>query len=333
MPERSSGVPVSLALTLSDRVQALFDGTVKPSGVDLQVLRGTTDEIFYRMLRHREYDVAEMSLAAYTVERSRGMDGLIAIPVFPSRMFRHGSLYVSADSPISDPAQLAGTRVGTPDYQMTAGIWVRDFLEDEYGVDPACMEWSIGGVDTPNRPERLEFRPPGGLAVKKIAPTETLSGLLSAGAIDAMLTPQAPAGFVDGGPIRRLFDDPMAVERSYFERTGIFPIMHTVVVRRELVDQHPWIPEVLYGSFVQAKRTAWERLRESDYLPYGLVWFVEAQLQQRALFGDEHWPYGVPANRRVLERFANACARQGLTDRRIEIESLFVPSTVDDDRT
>ena len=181
MPERSGGVPVAMAHTLSDWVQALSDGSVRPRGIDLTFLKGTTEDIFYRMLRHREFDVAEMSLAAYTVERSRGTQSLIAIPVFPSRVFGHGSLYVRSDSSIDDPRHLEGKRIGTPDYQMTVGVWVRQFLAEMYDLDPrACNGASEEWIDRVGA-SRLEFRPPGGLTVKKIArPTRWQSSSASA---------------------------------------------------------------------------------------------------------------------------------------------------------
>lgn len=331
IPEAPRRVPLTLAHTLSDRVQALFDGSVLAQGVALTTLSGSTEDIFYRMLRRREFDVAEMSLAAYTVEHSRGRRDLVAIPVFPSRMFRHGSVYVRSDSGLDDLGLLAGKDVGTPDYQMTAGVWVRQALGSDHGVSPDEIRWHIGGLDEPSRRERLEFLAPAGLTTRRIAPAATLSSLLAEGEIDAILSPKAPAGCRPGGPVRRLLRDPQGHERSYYERTGIFPIMHTVVLRREVVDELPWVPQELYRAFVESKRLAWERLRENDYLPYGLVWFVEAEIDQAALFGEEHWPYGVPANRLVLDAFVDACYSQGLTEVRVDVDDLFAPSTVDDD--
>jgi 4,5-dihydroxyphthalate decarboxylase len=288
---------------------------------------GTTDQIFGDLWRSANIDAAEMSLATYSIQISRGVDDFLAIPAFPSRMFRHGALYVPARSPLRSLEQLAGARVGVPDYAMTAAVWVRYILRSEHGVSPADIAWTAGGLEAPSTRERIELRTPPGVSITRLGGRASLMELLAGRQLDAVLTPRSPAAFRDGS-VRRLLRSPRDAERAWFLRSGLFPIMHTVVVRRELLQANEWLADGLLAGFVEAKRRAWDRLRETDFLPYGLVWCVEEELEQRALFGSEHWPYGVPANQHVLDVFVTALAEQGLTDRQLGAGELFADSTL-----
>jgi len=318
-------VEITLAHTYSDRIAALCDGTVTVPDVDLRILRGTTETIFWRMLRDQPYDAAEMSLAAYAVERSRGNDALVALPVFPSRMFRHAAIYVREDSTLRSGEDLIGKRIGIPDYQMTVGVWVRSFLSDDYGVSPSDVIWFTGGLESPGIRKRIELRVPSGCRIEPIGADENLVGLLLSDDLDAVVAPRMPEALRPGRGVRRLFSDPAALEAEYFTRTGIFPIMHTLVLRRRTYDESPWLAGALQVAFEQAKAHAWESLSENDYLPYGHPWLVEAHLATRALMGDDYWPYGVEKNRHVLRTFLDACDTQGLLEKPLRVEDLFSP--------
>jgi 4,5-dihydroxyphthalate decarboxylase len=314
-------------VTYSDRTEALVRGEVVVRGADLAVTVATTHQLFRDLWRTSDIDAAEMSLATYCIQVSRGVREFIAIPAFPSRMFRHSSLYVPVGSSLDSLEQLANARVGVPDYAMTAAVWVRYILQSEHGVSPEQIQWMVGGLEEPSSTERIEFRTPAGVVITKLAERASLMDLLRSGELDAVLTPRAPADLASG-TIRRLLKSPKEAERAWFQRSGLFPIMHTVVVRRELLQSNEWLADALLAGFAEAKRRAWVRLQETDYLPYGLVWCVEESLEQRALFGAEHWPYGVVANEQVLGAFVTALADQGLTDRKLSVHELFAESTL-----
>jgi 4,5-dihydroxyphthalate decarboxylase len=322
-----TGLPVRLAVTNSDRTEALIRGEVLVRGADLAVTVATTHELFRDVWRTRAIDAAEMSLATYCIQVSRGVSDFVAIPVFPSRMFRHSSLYVPAGSPVDSLGQLRGARVGVPDYAMTAAVWVRYILQSEHRISPGEITWTVGGLEEPSSAERIPFRAPAGIKIIQLGERASLMELLKSGDLDAVLTPSAPADLWRG-TTRRLLRSPREAERAWFRRSGLFPIMHTVVVRRELLRSDEWLAEELLAAFAEAKRRAWQKLRETDYLPYGLVWWVEESLEQRDLFGVEHWPYGVAANQQVLSAFVAALADQGLTDRKLSVPELFAENTL-----
>jgi 4,5-dihydroxyphthalate decarboxylase len=322
-----TGLPVRVAVTNSDRTEALVRGEVLVRGADLAVTVATTHELFRDVWRTRDIDAAEMSLATYCIQVSRGVSDFVAIPVFPSRMFRHSSLYVPASSSLDSLGQLAGARVGVPDYAMTAAVWVRYILQSEHRISPAEITWTVGGLEEPSSTERIQFRAPAGVKIIQLGERASLMELLRSGDLDAVLTPRAP-GDLWRGTSRRLLRSAKEAERAWFRRSGLFPIMHTVVVRRELLRSNEWLAKELLSAFAEAKRRAWQRLRETDYLPYGLVWWVEESLEQRDLFGGEHWPYGVAANQQVLGAFVAALADQGLTDRKLSVPELFAENTL-----
>ena len=323
-------VRITLACAESDRTLPLILGDVRPQGIDLVFLRLPPEETFWRMLRHHEFDAAEMSLSSYVIRRSRGEDDLVAIPVFPSRQFRHSGIFVRADAGIAAPADLKGKRMGVPEYQVTAAVWMRGFLQDDYGVAPTDLRWFQGGLLQPGRAEKQPIRVPG-LDLRPIGPDQTLSELLLAGELDAIMAPRAPA-HVDGVRIRRLFPDYRAVEADYFRRTGIFPIMHTLVVRRDVLDSQPWVARSLYDAFCHAKAIAMARLGEMVALAVSLPWQIAEWEATRTLMGEDYWPYGLEANRVTLEALVRYSVDQGLAERWLEIEALFAPSTLDEFR-
>jgi 4,5-dihydroxyphthalate decarboxylase len=319
-----------LALTLAcgdyDRTLALRTGAVRPDGVELDVLALEPEEMFYRMARHRDFDVAEFSLATYTVLRGRG-EPLVAIPVFPSFAFRHSAIFVRDDAGIREPRDLVGKRVGVPKYHMTAAVWIRGILEDEYGVAPGDLEWVEGGEGAAVK--EVDVTLPPGLRHRTVPGDRTLGQLLAARELDAFIGARRPAAAPGGAGVRRLFPDFRRVERAYYEKTGIFPIMHTVVLKEELAREHPWLPRALFDAFTEAKRVAYRRLADTAVLPYVLPWLVAEVEETRALMGDDPFPYGVRRTRKTVETLADYSFRQGLAPRRLAVEELFWESVLD----
>jgi 4,5-dihydroxyphthalate decarboxylase len=323
-----------LRLTLAcwdyDRVAALASGEVRPDGIDLVFLAQPVEETFFRMLRHREFDIAEMSLSSYSVSLARDDPPFIAIPVFPSRFFRHSSIYVSSKSGITEPGQLKGRRIGVPEYQMTAPVWIRGMLSDEYGVRAESVEYLSGGEEQTGRDEKLKLALPPQFRLRPIGPTQTLSQMLADGELDALYTARAPSTFrTRPGDVRRLFPDFVAVERDYYRRTRIFPMMHTVVIRREVYRANPWIAQSLHKAFAEAQRKSYRDLAETAALKTMLPWLVAHVEEARREMGDDWWPYGFAANRRTLETFLRYHHEQGLSPRLLAPEDLFAPETLE----
>ncbi|MFY1638054.1 ABC transporter substrate-binding protein [Solwaraspora sp. WMMB335] len=326
-------VPISLACWDYDRTRALREGTVRPAGVDLTYLALAPEETFFRMLRWREFDVAEMSLSSYVLSLFADEPPFVAIPVFPSRVFRHGSIYLAPGSPVTQPADLAGRTVGVPEYQMTASVWIRGILAEQHGLPVDAVRYRTGGLHAAGRTEKLRLDLPDRFDVAPIGADETLDGLLRGGAIDALYTARAPRSFHPGAGadgVRRLFADPVAAEQAYLRRTGIFPIMHTVVLRRDVYQRHRWLARALLDAFTEAKDQVYAQLREVTALKVSLPWVVPAAEEAAALLGADFWPYGLAANRTVLETFLRYSYEQGLARRRLDPAELFAPETLAD---
>jgi 4,5-dihydroxyphthalate decarboxylase len=323
-----------LRLTLAcwdyDRTRSLLEQRIPVDGIELNYLSLPVEETFFRMLRHREFDAAEMSLSSYTLSLFRENPPFIAIPVFPSRFFRHSCIYVHSGSGVGEPKDLAGKRVGNPEYQMTAPVWIRGILSDEYGVPPASATYLSGGEEEPGRPEKLALDLPPAIRTQAIPADKTLSRMLECGELDALYTARAPSTFRSGeGSVRRLFPDYQRVEREYFEKTGIFPIMHTVVLRREVYERNPWVAQSLYKAFVAAKREAWENLHEMAALKTMLPWLVQHVEDTERTMGRDFWPYGLEANEHVLETFLRYSFEQGLSKRQLNPRELFAPESLE----
>jgi len=307
-----------------------MDRTVVPDGIDLIYLNMPVEETFFRMLRHHEFDIAEMSLSSYVMSCFRPERPFVAIPVFPSRFFRHSSIYVNADSGIREPRDLIGRRVGNPEYQMTAPVWIRGILSDEYGVNVDDVTYYAGGEEEPNREEKLPLSLPSNIRLERIGPTQTLSAMLRDGEIDALYTARKPSSY--GGPtgrVRRLFEDFADVERAYFGKTGIFPIMHTIVIRREIYEANRWIAQALYKAFAEAQRRAYRELEETAALKVMLPWLSAHVEEARRIMGDDYWSYGFKQNRKTLETFLRYSHEQGLSKRLLSPEDIFVPETME----
>jgi 4,5-dihydroxyphthalate decarboxylase len=287
-------------------------------------------EIFFRALRYEEFDVAELSLSSYLRTIDHGEANYVGVPAFLARMFRHSSIYIRTDRGIKSPADLRGKRIGVPEYQMTAPVWMRALLQHEYGVTPSDVTWLSGGQEEPGRTERTELGAIKGVSLEAIAPGKTLSNMLAAGEIDALLAARTPSCFTRGAAnVGRLFPDYKKVEQDYYQKTGLFPIMHMVGIRKALVERYPWLPASVYKAFCETKTMALKRLRQVRFLPVAVPWLEPDVAETTALMGDDYWKYGVTENLTELRAFAQYSYEQGLTSRLIAIEEVFAKSTLE----
>jgi 4,5-dihydroxyphthalate decarboxylase len=324
-----SKLRLTLACWNYDRTRALLEDRIRPEGIDLTYLSLPVEETFFRMLRHQDFDVAEMSLSSYVMSLFRPEPPFVAIPVFPSRVFRHSCIFVNEGSGITRPADLRGRRIGTPEYQMTAAVWIRGILADDHGVGVESATYLTGGQEQPGRAEKLTLELPSRIRVERIPPGETLSSMLATGAIDALYTARTPSSYRPGGRVRRLFEDFVPVEREYFRRTGIFPIMHTIVIRRAVYERHRWVAQSLYKAFHAAQQEAYGDLMETAALKTMLPWLIAHVEDTRREFGDEYWPYGLDRNWQALATFLRYSVEQGLSREMLTPEALFAPETLE----
>ena len=323
----------ALRLTLAcwdyDRTRALIDGTVAPDGIELVYLNQPVEETFFRMMRYREYDCSEMSLSSYVASLNADQPPFIAIPAFPSRFFRHSCIFVSTQSGIRKPEDLKGKRIGVPEYQMTAPVWIRGILSDDYGVKVTDCEHFSGGEEEPGRDEKLKINVPAEIRLRPIPGDKTLSRMLAEGELDALVTARAPSTFQkEPDKVKRLFPNYVEVEKDYYRRTKIFPTMHTVVIRRDLYTKNPWVAQSLYKAFTEAKAKAYALYNQTAALPAMLPWLVSHTEEIRKEMGDDWWPYGLEPNRKVLETFLRYHHEQGLSKRRFTPDELFAPETL-----
>jgi len=310
-----------------DRTKALQDGSVQPEGIRLNYLPLQAEEIFWRMSNFLEFDASEMSLSNHITMVSRGNSPFVAIPVFPSRYFRHSCIFINADSGIKGPQDFKGKKIGVPEYSITAAVWIRGFLSDECGVRAQDVQWLVGGQEEAGRKERVRLNLPPEIKVSLIPEDKTLNGMLESGAIDGLISARSPSCFVKGSPkVRRLFPNYKEVEMDYYKRTKIFPIMHVLVIRKDLYDRHPWVARSLYKAFCQSKDRAIQAMHISNTLACTLPWlFAEIELL-KSLFGSDWWPYGIEPNRHLLETLIRYMGEQGLIDRPVKLEELFAPN-------
>ena len=324
-------IHLTLACWDYDRTRALQEGKVQVEGVELTYLPLRVEETFWRMLRYQEFDAAELSMGSYLVAREKGSPRLIAIPVFPSRAFRHSCIYINTDSGMREPKDLVGKRVGVPEYQITMAIWARGILQHEYGVQPEKMKWFTGGEEHPGREDKVRHDLPRGIDIRPIGPDQTLSSMLERGEIDAVISAHMPSPFVRRSPkVRRLITNFREVESDYYRRTKIFPIMHTVALREEVYERNPWVAQSLCKAFAESKRICQESMYEFSALKYMLAWSIEEMEKDREIFGEDLWPYGLEANRHVLETLVRYAHEQGLIKTPPDLKSLFAPNTLED---
>jgi 4,5-dihydroxyphthalate decarboxylase len=321
---------LSLACWNYDRTRGMMEGRIPVDGIDLTYLNLPVEETFFRMLRHHEFDAAEMSLSSYVLSLFSENPPFIAIPVFPSRFFRHSCIYINSDSGIREPKDLVGKRVGTPEYQMTAGVWIRGILSDEYKVPVSSAKYFNGGEEEPGSREKLKLSLPAEISLESIPETKTLAAMLDSGEIDALYTARMPSTFIRGsGKVKRLFEDYPTVEREYYVRTKIFPIMHTVVIRREVYEKNPWIAQSLYKAFVYSQREVYQELYQTAALKYMLPWLIRHVEDTRATMGQDFWPYGYEPNVLALSTFLRYSYEQGLSKRLLKPQDLFAAESLE----
>lgn len=311
-----------------DRVAAIKDGRVEVEGCEVVFLPMEPEEVFFRAFRYQEFDACELSFSSFMIVTSRGASPFVGIPAFVSRVFRHSGFYIRTDRGIEEPADLRGKTVGVPEYQMTAPVWMRGILEDEYGVEPIDIHWRSGGQEEPGRDERTPLTLTNGVDLQPIPEDRTLVEMFEAGELDALMTARAPSSFTRGAPgVARLFPDYRRVERAYYEKTRMFPIMHLMGVRKELAKRYPWLPGSLYKALLEAKNLALDAVREIAALNVTLPWVEAEALETRALMGADYWRYGVGECAHEIEALARYSYDQGLSERRLTAEDLFAPST------
>ncbi|HZV21605.1 MAG TPA: ABC transporter substrate-binding protein [Hyphomicrobiales bacterium] len=321
-----SRLRLSIAIGDYDRTRPLADGSVQIDGVDPAILLLSPEEIFFRAFRFQDFDICELSLSSFTLKTAQNDCPYVGVPVFLSRAFRHTSIYVRTDR-IGRPEDLKGRKVGVPEYQLTANVWARAILEEDYGVKPSDIVWVRGGIDEPGRPEKIAITLPQGVKLEDAPENETISSLLIKGEIDGIIAPRPPNGGKPAPNVGWLFSDPAAAAKDYFRRTGIFPLMHLLGVRKALVAEHPWLPATLLKAFQQAKEVCLAKLSDSSATKVTLPFVEESLKQARELMGHDFWSYGVAANKTALEAFLRHHHSQGLSHRLVALEELFHPST------
>jgi 4,5-dihydroxyphthalate decarboxylase len=320
---------ISLACERYDRVQAVFDGRVPIEGCELNCIPLVAEECFHRAFNGAEFDITEISGSSYMMTLSRGETPYLAIPAFVSKYFRHSAIYIRSDRGIRTPQDLAGKRVGMPEYQMTACLWARGILEDEYGVRPRDIRWFTGGQEEPGRRERARLSVDPSVSITPIAADKTLAAMLDSGELDAVISARLPSCYRVNPKVVRLFENFRDVEAAYFRKTGIFPIMHMIGIRKTLLDENPWLAVSAYKAFVAAKEIAIQEMRQAGVHMVTLPWVYQEVLAAEALMAKDYWSYGVGANRAALEAMTRYSYTQGLAQRKLAPEELFHPGTLE----
>jgi 4,5-dihydroxyphthalate decarboxylase len=318
-----SRLSLTIAIGEYDHCHDLMSGRVQAEGIDLIPLNLPTEEIFYRFIKHREWDVSEMSMGKYVSMVSQGDNSLVAIPVFPSRQFRQSSLIVRTDGSVKTPQDIKGKRVGIPEWAQTASVYSRGWLVHQCGVALSDVEWVQAGVSMPGRGEKVALKVPEAVRYRQ-EPDKTLDGMLLSGEIDVVMSAHPPQSFKNGDPrVQRLFPDPLPVEEAFYRETKIYPIMHCIALRREVLDASPWVAGNLVKAFEEAKARSLFRMSEATAsrtpIPFGHLLFERA----KATFGADPFPFGMEANRITLDSFCQYAYEQGVAHRRVQIEELF----------
>ena len=307
-------LPLTLAIHPYDHVRGLA-----PQGVDLTVLELPIEEIFFRFTKFLEWDASEMSFGKTVSLMSQASPGIMPIPVFPSRVFRHSAIYVSRNSGISKPKDLEGRRVGIPEWAQTAGIYCRGLLQHEYGVDLARIEWYQAGVHQPGRVEKVKLNLPKGVRITPV-PDKTLAQMLASGELDAAISARDPGG-------TRLFQNYLELEEAYFRKTRIYPIMHVIVLRRDVYERDRWVAMNLFKAFAETTRHSMQQLVDIGLSHVPMPWVAEHARRWREIAGEDFWPYGIEPNRPTLEAFLQYAFEQGVAARHLKVEELFAPET------
>lgn len=326
-----SALPLTLAMCTYDRTRPLLDDRVSADGIDLTIVTPSIEECIIGMLRHRRWEAAEMSFSAALIAAERGAPAFTLLPIFPSRYFRHSAIFVNASAGINRPEDLRGKRVAVPAYaRLAAAVWVRGMLEDDHGIAPSDVTWVVPEPLPVGSADNIPVKLPADVEIEECDPDPWIDRRLAVGEVDALITARLPRPFIDGDArVKRLFETPRETEADYFRRTGIFPPMHVIVVRRELYEAEPWIGPSLFRAFKEAKQVGLSDAYEIDVSRYSLSWWVTYLEEERSVLGDDPWTYGVVPNRHTIETFLHYCHRQGLLERRLQIEEIFPANLLD----
>jgi len=320
---------LTLACEDYDRTRALKDGIISPEGIVLNYLVMPVEEIFWRMMKYEEFHVSELSMGAFLTAAAQGRRPFVAIPVFPSRTFRHRCIFINSGSGIRRPEDLRGKRMGVPEYSMTAAVWLRGLFQHEYGIPPSEIHWIQAGEEEPGRRDRVDFEMPAGVRLES-KPDRTLNEMIESGEIDAMMSPRLPTCFLDGSPnVRRLFPDYRQAEMDYFKKTGLFPIMHVIVIKRAVYEKEPWVAQTLYKAFCAAKDYCMRDLYDTNVLRISLPWTSAEYDATKELMSTDYWPYGLAANENNLETLNRYLFEQGLIKQTLNLSELFAKETLE----
>jgi len=323
-----SRLKLTFACALYDRLQPIYTGEVKPDGIDLNFI--AIDEprpIFDRMSGGQEFDVAEYSSSEFVQRFANKQCPFVAIPVFPSRAFRHGFIAVHRKAGIAKPKDLEGKRIGVPLYTMTAAIFIRGLLQHEYGVDLSKVHWVQGAMNTPNAhgsPTVLPLLRP--VSIEDNRSNKSMSDLIEERFVDATLGTSLPKAIRTNPDIQRLFPDYVDLEKEYYRRTRIYPIMHLIAIRRDVYEKHPFVATSLYDAFCKAKKIALDHMYNLRALRYMTPWLMRDIDEIYEVFDGDPWPYGVEPNRPTLEALVTYLADQALIAKPVPVDDLFVPT-------
>jgi len=319
---------LTLACTASDRTRPILDGRVEIAGVDIIALPGEPEDIFRRALRDQAFDLSELSMSSHITTTARGDSAYIGVPVFPSRAFRHSGVFVNSAAGISVPEDLKGRRIGLPEYQQTAALWMRGILAEHHGVAPTDVEWVVGSQEVAGGTERVPVTLPDHIRMRRIGPADTLNNLLASGELDALITPRPPSSFLSGDGVVRLWPDYQSAEADFYRTTGFFPIMHCVALRRDLAEAHPWLALEVFRAFSKAKAIALDEVQRNNFLRVSLPWIAAHYEETASLMGTDPWPYGFQSNKAEIETMIRFAQADGLISEAFAPEALFHKSTL-----
>ena len=318
-------LPLTIAFGPNEHMEPLRDGLVQPQGIDLSYR--TVDPVTLlvdRMVKEKEYHVSEMFLALYFTARSQGAFPFVAMPIFPSRAFRHSNIFINTNSGIREAKDLQGKRVGLPEYRQTASVWIKGILQHDYGVDLTSIQWFEGGYNDSRPRDEMDIAPAGPISLEFISETDNLNSMLERGDLDALIGAGRPASFGVSPHVQRLFADYPSEERDYYRRTGLYPIMHTLVVQESVYQEQPWVAHNIYQAACQSKETVWSKLRSNGSTGTMAPWGVTDIAELDGVFGADPWPNGLEANRANLETLMGYLVEQGLLPAAAPIDDLFV---------
>ena len=325
-----SKLKISLSCCDYDRCRAIFDGRAPIEGCDVTSVAIEPEEAFHRAFKFQEFDISEISMSSHTLMTSRGENAYVGVPAFVSRLFRHSGIYIRSDKGIKKASDLKGLKIGVPEYQITANVWIRGILSEYHDLQPTDVVWKSGGLEEPGREERTKLKDIPGVDLSPIPHDRSLSELLLSGEIDALISARAPSCYLNGNPkVSRLFEDYPRVEAEYFKQTQRFPIMHVIGIRRELAEIEPWLPVSVFKAFIKAKELCMYELGQIGHLFNSLPWGVHEFESAKKLMGEDYWSYGFDKNKHVLEKFTQYHFDQGLSSQKLDPKNLFHPSTLD----